>query len=71
MKTSEIKTFEDSKRYIEGCLNDLETGINTKAETILVFLEYTLRIAGMAIENTQENAENLINISKDLKSLTK
>lgn len=34
MKPENITSPEDMVRYIEGCLNDFEANISTKAETI-------------------------------------
>ena len=33
MDLENIKTTEDVKRYIDGCLNDYEAGIATKEQT--------------------------------------
>lgn len=35
LEVSDIKTFEDIEIYIEGCMNDYESGISDKEETIL------------------------------------
>ena len=34
MKIDQIKTTADIENYIEGCLNDFETGISDKSETM-------------------------------------
>ena len=34
MNIDQIKTTADIEIYIEGCLNDFETGISTKSETM-------------------------------------
>ncbi len=34
MKIDQIKTTADIENFIEGCLNDFETGISDKSETM-------------------------------------
>jgi len=44
MKPEQIQTLSDAERYVEGCLNDFEMGISTKAETMKYFAQYTGRL---------------------------
>lgn len=45
MKAEEIKTIKDAQRFVEGCLNDFESGVSTKEETMLLLLgDYTVVI---------------------------
>lgn len=44
METKDIKTIKDAENYIEGCMNDFESGVSTKEETITYLGEYTTRI---------------------------
>lgn len=39
MKPENIGSPEDMVRYIEGCLNDFEANLSTKAETIDAILD--------------------------------
>lgn len=44
----DIKSNEDILRYIEGCTNDLLTGVSTKEETNNLILELVLHVAELA-----------------------
>ena len=39
MKIDQITTTADIENFIEGCLNDFETGISTKSETMTSLCE--------------------------------
>jgi len=53
METKNIKSVDDCERYLEGCLNDFETGISTKAETMSYLIEYTIRVVEIVKEKTK------------------
>lgn len=44
MKAEAIKTPNDIERYIEGCINDFETGISDKSETIVYLAELVAHV---------------------------
>jgi len=44
MKVEQIKTPDDIEIYIEGCLNDFETAISTKGETVVFLAELVVHI---------------------------
>jgi len=44
MKVEQTKTPDDIERYIEGCLNDFESAISTKDETVVFLAELVLHI---------------------------
>ena len=48
MKAEEIKTLEQAENYCEGLLNDFESCISDKAETMKALADYTIRIAELA-----------------------
>ena len=54
MKASDINTLKDAQGYVEGCLNDFETGISTKDETIKYLGEYTLRLMEIFEKNSKK-----------------
>ena len=39
MNANKVKTFKQLQDYIEGCLNDYESNISTKTETIAAIIE--------------------------------
>ena len=44
MKVENIKSTDDIERYIEGCLNDFESAISTKEETLVYIAELVVYI---------------------------
>lgn len=48
MKARDIKSVDDAERFVEGCLNDFESGVATKGETMQHFARYTGRLLEMA-----------------------
>ena len=48
MKLQQIKSNEDILHYIEGCTNDLLTGVSTKEEISNNLLELVLHVAELA-----------------------
>ena len=44
LEAKNIKTIEDMQIFVEGCINDFESGISTKEETIRFLKEYTFRV---------------------------
>lgn len=61
MKAQDINSTEDCLIYIEGCLNDFESAVSTKAETMNLFLDMAIRIhelAGVKIEALQNHIDS-------------
>ena len=61
MKSEDINTAEDCLIYIEGCLNDFESGISTKEETMNLFLDMVIRIndlAGVKIDSLESRIDS-------------
>ena len=52
MDVKKIMTLEDANRYVEGCINDFESGISTKGETMSLLGEYTGRLMELFWENS-------------------
>lgn len=48
MEAKNIKSVDDAERFIEGCLNDFESGIATKSDAMKHLADYTARIIEMA-----------------------
>lgn len=44
MKPEEIRTIQDAQIFCEGVINDFESGICTKDETMNQLLKYTARL---------------------------
>ena len=44
LEAKNINSIQDAQYYLEGVLNDFESGISTKEETMDCFFEYTERI---------------------------
>jgi hypothetical protein len=44
MEVKQVKTPDDIERYIEGCLNDFESAISTKDETVVYLAELAVHI---------------------------
>ncbi len=53
MKVEDIKTVDDMERFVEGCLNDMDAGIATKAETIRHLADYTVHIVQLVVTKQQ------------------
>jgi len=53
MKVQNIKTLTHANRFCEGTINDFETGISTKAETMAALGEYTAHLMGLFWENAK------------------
>lgn len=54
MHPKDIHTLADAQRHVEGCLNDMEEGIATKAETLSHLFEYTMRVMEIASKATEK-----------------
>jgi hypothetical protein len=54
MKVEEIKTAEDILRFIEGCMNDFESGVSSKEETMCLLADLVAHVAQVAV-NTKGN----------------
>ena len=50
MKLEQIRTADDVERYIDGCLNDFEAGVNTKEETLVYLAELVAHVYTKATE---------------------
>jgi len=48
MKLENINSADDIERYVEGCINDFETGISNKDETIVNLCELVADIYSRA-----------------------
>ncbi len=55
MKVENIKTIDDAQNYVEGCINNYESGISTKSETLSLLGEYTARLMELFAENVKAN----------------
>jgi hypothetical protein len=44
LEAKDIKTIQDMQNFVKGCINDFETEISTKEETIEYLKDYTLKI---------------------------
>lgn len=51
MKVENIQTANDAQRYLQGVINDFETGSSTKEETMGLLGEYTGHIMGLFWRN--------------------
>jgi hypothetical protein len=47
LQVKNIRTPQDIERHIEGIVNDFDTGIATKEETIVAILELVVHIFNM------------------------
>lgn len=54
MEVSKIETLSDAERYVEGVLNDFESGISDKKETMRLMGEYTGRLMELFWENSKK-----------------
>jgi hypothetical protein len=71
MKAQDINSTEDFLIYIEGCLNDFESAVSTKEETMNLFLDMVIRIhelAGVKIEVLRSTLDKILNIGKPVYS---
>lgn len=50
MKLEDIKSDEDILNYIEGCFNDFEAGVSTKAESMNLVLDLLLHCVNAKIK---------------------
>ena len=54
MKVENVKTADDLERYIEGCINDFESGLSDKDETIIAIAELVVHIYKLALKERDE-----------------
>ena len=54
MKAEQINTLEEAEQFCEGVLNDFETGICNKAETMKQLSLYTGRLNDLFWENSKK-----------------
>ena len=40
MEAKDIRSLNDCKDYLEGCINDFEGGVSTNEETLMALMEY-------------------------------
>lgn len=57
MKAKDIKTFTQAQQYCEGLLNDFETGISTKEESLKLLKEYTEAIHDLFFERAKREVK--------------
>ena len=67
MKVEQIKTPDDVERYIEGCLNDFETAISTKDETVVYLAELVVHVYTEAKKKQQSKLTQLQAENEQLK----
>jgi len=67
MKAQDIHTIEQMQRFIEGCINDYEVGIDDKETTIQHLEDYTSRL----LEINEKHIEILLAPEKELDPLLK
>lgn len=48
MKIEDIKSVDQMERFVEGCLNDFESGVSTKEETMSLLGDYTIHVIEVA-----------------------
>ena len=57
MEAKDIRSLNDCKDYLEGCINDFEGGVSTNEETLMALMEYTERITELAFTAGEANGE--------------
>jgi phage host-nuclease inhibitor protein Gam len=50
LEVKDIKTIGDMQRFVEGCVNDLETGEMTRDEFLDYMYEYTNKVKDIGYE---------------------
>lgn len=63
MKAKDINNITDMQGFVEGCLNDFETGIATKQETLTHLKDYTFRVIEVTANNVRVH-DKLIHVLK-------
>lgn len=59
MKAKNINSIQDMQDFVEGCINDFESGEATKKETIRNFKDYTLRIIELSQVKSKINKSKI------------
>jgi hypothetical protein len=54
MDVENIQSVNDANRFVEGCINDFESGISTKEETMGLMGKYTARLMELFWENAKK-----------------
>lgn len=54
LDVNKIESFQDAQYYVEGIINDFESGISTKGETMQYLGEYTARLMVLFWENAKK-----------------
>ena len=54
MKVEEIRTVEDANAFCDGVINDFESGVSDKSETLELLGSYTGRIMEIFWDNAQK-----------------
>lgn len=54
MKAEDINTLEDAERFVEGVINDFESGVCDKTETMKQFAWYTGRLNLLFWQNAKK-----------------
>ena len=55
MKLQNVKTLDEAKYYVEGVINDFESGISTKEETLGYLGQYTAHLMDLFGKNVIAN----------------
>lgn len=71
MRTENIKTIDDAQQYVEGCINDFESGISSKQKTLNLLGEYTARIMEIFAKNQNKLLSPVISEPSDLETSAK
>lgn len=58
LKAINVKTLDDAQRFVDGVLNDFESGLMNREETMNAFLKYTLTLQEMFWKNAKEKIRN-------------
>ena len=54
MKVENVKTADDLEQYIEGYINDFESGLSNKDETVIAIAELVVHIYKLALKERSE-----------------
>lgn len=58
LKVKSIATIGDAENFIEGTLNDFETGVSNKKETLRAWGNYTGRLMELFWKNAKNKIKN-------------
>lgn len=60
MKAKEVNSIQDAERFCTGVINDFESGVSTKEETMEQLKEYTWRLHDMFESTIEKKAKELL-----------